>query len=115
MEDFVLNHMTVFDCSLFAIMTLYGILLVSWFFDTPLWNWFSDLIDELQMFIVLFGVIFAVWYVGCAIFGWEYRLIPHIIGMFIYGALVAIVISIYGWCWLSDLRDEVVYRRRKNR
>lgn len=115
MEDFVLNHMTVFDCTVFAIMTIYGILLVSWFFDTVLWDWFTDLVDELQFFIIALGLIFSAWYLGCAIFGWEYRLIPHILGLISYGTFIVIVFSICGWGWLSDLRDEVVSRRRKNR
>lgn len=115
MEDFVLNHMVVYDCALYAIMTMYGILFVSWFFDTKIWDWFSEFIDELQFFVIIFGLIFGVWYIGCALFGWEYRIIPHIIGSFVFGTLFAFIFGIYGWGWISDLREEVVYRRRKNR
>lgn len=115
MEQFVLNNMVIFDCAVYAIMTLYGILLVSWFFDTRIWNWFEELIEELQVITIILGVVFGVWYMGCAIFGWEYRLIPHIIGLMCFGIIGAIVVSVHGWCWVSDLRDEVVNRRRKNR
>lgn len=115
MEQFVLNHMAAFDCAAYAILTMYGILLVSWFFDTRIWDWFTDFVDELQVITIILGVTFSVWYAGCAIFGWEYRLVPHIVGIFSYGAVGTIVLFVYGWCWLSDLRDEVVSRRRNNR
>lgn len=115
MEDFVLNNMAIFDCVLYAIMTMYGILLVSWFFDTRIWNWFEELVEEIQLIIIILGVVFGLWYIGCAIFGWEYRLYPHIISTVCFGIIGIVCIGVYGWCWLSELRDEVVRRRRNNR
>lgn len=115
MEDFVLNHMVVYDCALYAIMTMYCILFVSWFFDTRIWNWFEEFIDDLQIIIIILGLVFGLWCGACAIFGWEYRIYPYIIGTFCFGALGLVLVTIYGWSWVSDLREEVVYRRRKNR
>ena len=115
MEQFVLNHLAVFDCVLYAIMTMYGILLVSWFFDTRIWNWFEDLVEEVQVILISLGVVFGAWYICCAIFGWEYRLYPHIISTVCFSLIGVVFIAVYGWCWLSDLREEVVLRRRRNR
>lgn len=113
MENFVLNNMVYFDCAMFGIFTLYGLLLVSWFFDTKFWNFFEDLVDEVQWLTVLFGLIFGVWYIGCAIAGWEYRIIPHIIGTVIFGGMFSLFFSVIGWMKLVEIREEVVRKRRR--
>lgn len=115
MEQFVLDHIVAFDCATYAILTLYAFLFVSWFFDTKLWEYFTDLPEELQIITVILGLLFSGWYAGCAVFGWEYRVVPHIIGSICMGIVFLIVGGYFLVGGICVLREKILSKRRNYR